>query len=430
MASLVTPLFMSTRREAQRVHGQNLKYVKGGDTWHEKRTDDLAGCAPEHHLRACCRSTAGPAAPLPVGHRVGSDHRFTGRGVVAAFLDSGFYAHPDLTQPVNRILEYVDLVGRPLGAAGALGAGRLELARDDDQRRRGRKRLSVRRPLPVARARDRLLLVKVRHAARIRHDDITRGIEWVVENRDAARHPDPQHLVRRRLRGELPGGPALTMPPRTRCARASWWCARWGTRATVRAMSFRPASTPAVISRGRARTTSADPALGRLLPYRSSYGPTVDGLQKPEVITLADFLAAPILPGTPTAREAELLTRLDAAPDSELSPLLAQNRGVFGPLDGLEEKQPYLIRQVVAAGLRDGLVIDENYKRVDGTSFAAPIVTSIVAQMLEANPALGPGEVKRILIRTAQRVPGIEVERQGWGVVRPEAAVEAALQAR
>ena len=86
---------------------------------------------------------------------------------------------------------------------------------------------------------------------------------------------------------------------------------------------------------------------------------------------------------------------------------------------GSRTKQPYLIRQVVAAGLRDGLVIDENYKRVDGTSFAAPIVTSIVAQMLEANPALGPGEVKRILLRTAQRVPGIEIERQGWGWSAP-----------
>jgi hypothetical protein len=31
------------------------------------------------------------------------------------------------------------------------------------------------------------------------------------------------------------------------------------------------------------------------------------------------------------------------------------------------------------------------------------------------------------LIETAERVPGVEVERQGWGVVVPRAAVEAAL---
>ena len=47
--------------------------------------------------------------------------------------------------------------------------------------------------------------------------------------------------------------------------------------------------------------------------------------------------------------------------------------------------------------------------------------------MLEANPNLTPQQVKRILIDTAERVPGIEVERQGWGVVVPRKAVEVAL---
>src|SRR5438270_3794332 len=43
---------------------------------------------------------------LPTPLRMDADERFTGRGVTAAFLDSGFYAHPDLTQPTNRILAY------------------------------------------------------------------------------------------------------------------------------------------------------------------------------------------------------------------------------------------------------------------------------------------------------------------------------------
>ena len=32
-----------------------------------------------------------------IGHRLGADERFTGRGVTIAFLDAGFYAHADLT---------------------------------------------------------------------------------------------------------------------------------------------------------------------------------------------------------------------------------------------------------------------------------------------------------------------------------------------
>src|SRR5712671_6479360 len=43
---------------------------------------------------------------LPTPLRMDADERFTGRGVTIAFLDSGFYSHPDLTSPNNRILAY------------------------------------------------------------------------------------------------------------------------------------------------------------------------------------------------------------------------------------------------------------------------------------------------------------------------------------
>ena len=43
---------------------------------------------------------------LPTPLRMDADERFTGCGVTVAFLDSGFYAHPDLTTPTNRILAY------------------------------------------------------------------------------------------------------------------------------------------------------------------------------------------------------------------------------------------------------------------------------------------------------------------------------------
>ncbi len=88
------------------------------------------------------------------------------------------------------------------------------------------------------------------------------------------------------------------------------------------------------------------------------------------------------------------------------------------------------MRELVSLKLRDNNVISGAYKHVDGTSFAAPIVSAIAAQMLEANAHLGPLDVKRILIQTARRIPHAEVDRQGWGVVDPERAVRAALEAR
>src|SRR3989442_184245 len=47
---------------------------------------------------------------LPTPLRVGADERFTGRGVTIAFLDSGFYPHPDLTEPENRVVRYVNIL--------------------------------------------------------------------------------------------------------------------------------------------------------------------------------------------------------------------------------------------------------------------------------------------------------------------------------
>jgi len=104
--------------------------------------------------------------------------------------------------------------------------------------------------------------------------------------------------------------------------------------------------------------------------------------------------------------------------------------GTDTELDAMIGQPVYLIRQMVDIKLRNNSVISEHYKHVDGTSFAAPIVTSIVAQMLEANPTLTPQKIKHILIDTAKRLPAIEVDRQGWGVVNPAAAVKLAYAFR
>jgi serine protease AprX len=157
--------------------------------------------------------------------------------------------------------------------------------------------------------------------------------------------------------------------------------------------------------------------------YHSSYGPTVDGLQKPEVIAPGIWVAAPILPGTPTAGQAALLARLASAPDAELRAMLEECRGTDADLDGAAHLEPPLVRQLVAAKIRDNNVISGAYKHVDGTSFAAPIVSSLAALVLEANPSLTPGQVKRLLLRTARRLPHVAVDRQGWGVVDPRRAV-------
>jgi serine protease AprX len=271
-----------------------------------------------------------------------------------------------------------------------------------------------------------LVLVKVGKLSRILHENITRGIGWVLEH---------QKQYNIRVLNISCGGDfeaSYLNDPLSRMAEEAVRAgivvvAAVGNRGDRPGYVLPPASVPAVISVG-GLDDEGNPRMGTLSPYRSSYGPTIDGLQKPEVITLADWIAAPILPKTPTAKQARLLSRLADTPDRDLAAVIAENPGVCRSLDEGQQLSPYLLRQIINGALRDGLVINSHYKMVDGTSFAAPIVTSVVAQMLEANPGLTPQQVKRILVQTAKRLPGVQVDRQGWGAIQPMDAVKKALE--
>lgn len=364
--------------------------------------------------------------PLPIAERVGADHRYSGKGVVAAFLDSGFFAHPDLTQPHTRIHAYEDLIHRKSG---------VELLKESDPSSwhgmmssvvaAGNGTLSQGKFRSLAPDLG-LVLLKVGTMSRVHHDDITRGIEWVLINR--ARYDI-------RILNISCGGDyeiSYLEDVMSRFAEAAVRAgivviAAVGNNGHRPGYIVPPASVPAVISVG-GLDDYGNPTLGKVTPYRSSFGPTIDGIMKPEVITLADWVPAPILPGTPTHAQALLLSQLNEAKDEELRGIIERNPGVYPSLDETKDRAPYMIRQAIAAGLRDGLVIDGHYKMVDGTSFAAPIVTSVVAQMLEANPLLKPLEVKRILIQTARRLHDVPVDRQGWGAIQPKLAVEKALE--
>lgn len=366
-------------------------------------------------------------APLSIAERVGADSRFTGKGVVAAFLDSGFYAHPDLTTPHSRIHAYYDLIHRRSGvehlsnhhdASSWHGMMSSVVAAGNGTLSGGRFK-SLAPELG-------LVLVKVGTLSRVHHEDITRGLEWVLINR--ARYDI-------RILNVSCGGDYEISYLEDTLSRFAEACVRAGI-VVIAAVGNNgdrpgyvvpPASVPTVISVG-GLDDAGNPHLGRITPYRSSYGPTIDGLQKPEVITIADWLPAPILPHTPTHKQATFLAQLKNAKDEDLHRIISENPGIHGSLDEAKDRAPYFLRQIINGTLRDELVINEHYKMVDGTSFAAPIVTSVVAQMLEANPSLTPLQVKRILVQTAKRLPNVEVDRQGWGAVQPKLAVERALQ--
>jgi serine protease AprX len=364
-----------------------------------------------------------PILPIPV--RLGASESLAGRGVTIAFLDSGFYAHPDLVRPQDRILRYVDV--------NDSGVSRASLDRPDESSWHGMMTSVVAcgngwlsQGLYRGLASEaRLVLVKVGTARRIKHDDIRRGIDWVVRNR---------RRYGIRIVNVSCGGDYEVSYLEDRLSRSAEAATRAGLLVVAAAGNLGrrpghpvlpPASAPSVLTVGGLDDKNRLPFSGYDM-YHSSYGPTVDGLQKPEVIAPGIWVAAPILPGTPTADQAALLARLAAAPDAELRDRIEAARGEDPELAAAVHLAPSALRKLVTAKLRNNNVISEAYKHVDGTSFAAPIVSSLAAQMLEANPGLLPRQVKRIVMNTARRLPHVEVDRQGWGVVDAGRAVAGA----
>ncbi len=65
------------------------------------------------------------------------------------------------------------------------------------------------------------------------------------------------------------------------------------------------------------------------------------------------------------------------------------------------------------------------YERQDGTSMAAPSVTGVAALVLAYFPRLTPLDVRRILIATATRFPGVETPAPGGGPPVPFASLSA-----
>ena len=51
---------------------------------------------------------------IPTPIRLNANSEYTGKDVTIAFLDSGFYPHPDLVTPVRRVVARHDVTGERL----------------------------------------------------------------------------------------------------------------------------------------------------------------------------------------------------------------------------------------------------------------------------------------------------------------------------
>ena len=215
-------------------------------------------------------------------------------------------------------------------------------------------------------------------AGEARVSDVIAAVDWIIANKDA-------HNIR--VANFSLGAPAgsIRTSPLNHAVQRLWLsgvvvvasAGNYGVDGQARPVVNAPANDPFVITVGAtdvAGTTSL--ADDTVAPW-SVWGRTLDGFGKPDVSAAGRYMIGPV-PATATL-----------------------------------------------ATERPGNVVAPGYMRLSGTSFAAPVVSGLAAQILARNPGWTPDQVKGAIMLTARAMPLVSDRSGGVGVVDAAAAVAA-----
>lgn len=363
---------------------------------------------------------------LPIYDRIFATADYDGRGVTIAFLDSGFYPHPDLHSRHSRVRAMIDVTKekttedgfrqiRPSSWHGTMVACAAA----------GRGTWSRRYYRGVAPGAD-VVLIKVYDGKRIRNRNLERGLQWVLENHE----PLSIRIVNISVGGEtheFKFGGRLGEMIRALKDRGIVVVVAAGNDPSATMMP--PAACEDAITVGGFNdNNSTDPA--RYSEYGTTHGRTALGTIKPDVVAPAYMLPVPMLPNNEIFDEATALFELQSLSDKMLPIQLKKKLGKTKLSRKLLRRPVADIRKAIRHRMLEEKFFAPGHQHVDGTSFAAPVVSGVIAQMLQANPLLTPELVKMILQETAKPIPQIRPEKQGFGAVQATACVQRALKER
>lgn len=365
----------------------------------------------------------GEISLLPTPKRLAALPDYTGRGVTIAFIDSGYYKHPDLR---GRILVHVDATTDNIIESDTVpkspayswhGQMTTVIACGDGSKSNGRYR-------GIASG-AKLVLIKVSNPRNhVKEADILRGLRWLL-------HHHQRFNVR--IVNLSVGGDFISYDPYHELHRVIRELSHAGVNVIAAAGNsgldhlLPPASAAEAITVGGLDDNNTLDRHEWTL-YTHNYGMAYDGSLKPDLIAPARWIASPILPSTQVAMEAFWLGPLMQADESHpVRQLLREGRAQRGLEKLFGKHNHHDLHDIMQQRVFAHKLVDAYHQHVDGTSVAAPIVSAVIAQMLEANPALTPAQVRAILQQTAQPLANIPHKMQGAGVINTAGAVRAAL---
>ena len=336
---------------------------------------------PSYPLDA--QSTYG-ALPTPL--RLRTDMRYSGRHVTIAIVDGGFYPHPDLTKPYNRIKAWVDASNGKLNVE--------EFKPDDDpswlitgvrpshQWRgmvnaivcagNGNKSHGLYRSLaPDA---DVVLVHVFDEEHGITKQSINRAFDWIKSN---AKKFNIRIVA---LSALAHSADYIDLP---------------SINPDIEGLSNQGIITVLPASHNDVRRTrfNSDAVIVGSIDDDKVPEPTDDNKIedcdnsdcRPTVVVPSMRVVAPLLPGSDVEKEAKTLF---------------EHRGVKETENRIKELN----------------LITPFYRHQNGAHFSTSIVASLIANMLQSNPNLYPSEIRDVLMQSATHVKGATNARQGAGV--------------
>lgn len=295
---------------------------------------------------------------------------FAGEGITAAVLDTGIYDHPDLS---GRIIGFKDFVKNKTAPYDDNGHG-THVAGDIASSGASSNSLYIG---PAYKA--NLVGVKVLNKLGSGSlSTVIEGIQWCIDNRE-------KYNIRVI---NLSLGSSATESykddPVCQAVEKAWdseivVCAAAGNSGPQANTVGSPGIDPLIITVGALDDRNTEASEDNQIADFSSRGPTVDGLVKPDVVS----------PGV------NIISL--RSPGSNLDKTNKETR------------------------------VDSWYTSLSGTSMATPVCAGVVCQILQSNKSLSPRQLKTLLMAAADKLPGVDENSQGAGLINAEKAITSAM---
>ncbi len=292
----------------------------------------------------------------------------TGKDVTIAVVDTGIYPHPDLTRPESRIVAFKDLVNNRLRAYDDNGHG-THCAGDAA----GNGFSSNAKYVGVAPDANLVGVKVLDKQGSGSLSTVMAGIQWCIDNKQK----NNIDIISMSL------GSTATVPaaedPMVKIVEKAWdagivVCVAAGNEGPDQKTISSPGISAKVITVGAMNDMNTVSRKDDQVADFSSRGPTLDGLNKPDVLC----------PGV--------------------------------NIISLRSPRSYLDK------VNRSSRVDKDYFSLSGTSMATPICAGLVALMLQNKPGLTPNQVKNNLLTTAEDW-GLPYIVQGQGYVDAQKAL-------